>query len=88
MGLVEHTGQLKHMIKPPMMKPIVGIVLRNVIIVDQQISGMYDPCFKGCPPDSFVPITGVTFSIDTIAFERGASFVSTSKSHFLLSGHI
>jgi hypothetical protein len=46
--LAERTGQLKYMIKLPMPKPYVGIMLGNIIVADQQISGGYDQCFEGC----------------------------------------
>jgi hypothetical protein len=49
MELAEHTCQLNHMIKLPMTKPSVGIMLSSVIIADKQISGLNDPCFNGCP---------------------------------------
>jgi hypothetical protein len=48
MRLVEYTGRLKYVIKSPMLKPCVGIMLHNIIIADQQISGDYDQRIEGC----------------------------------------
>jgi hypothetical protein len=48
MRLAEHTGQLKYVIESPMPKPYVVIMLRNIIVADQQISGGYDLCLEGC----------------------------------------
>jgi hypothetical protein len=38
--------------------------------------------------DTLFPIVGVTFGKGTTTFYSGVSFVSTSNSHFSLSGHM
>jgi hypothetical protein len=37
--------------------------------------------------DSYFPIMGVTFGMDTTTFDRGVSLFSTSNSQPSLSGH-
>jgi hypothetical protein len=44
--------------------------------------------FSKAASDSSTPIVGVTFGIGTTTFDKGVSFVSTSKPNFSLSGHI
>jgi hypothetical protein len=73
--------------QPCQSPPGIVIVFHNIILANQQISGITIHV-SNTDSISFAPIARVTFSIGTMTLDRGVSFVSTSKPQLLLSGHI
>jgi hypothetical protein len=45
-GLAENSGQLKNVVEPPVLKPLLGFMLRNIVLTNQQIHDILDSCHK------------------------------------------
>jgi hypothetical protein len=83
--LAENFGQLENMVETPVPKPLISVILRNVVSANQLICGILNVCHLASNYRSL--IVAVIYGIGTTTLDKGDSFLCTRKPNCWPRGH-